>query len=120
MKTKTTHRKRSTTNAAGRELMASIRDALHAARTGDMTGITIREVEIPEPGEHGAKEVKALRESMGVSQRVFGEIAGVSKELVAQWEYGIRQPSPLARRLLDKIKEDPTAYLSSLMKRRIA
>lgn len=27
--------------------MASIREALHAAQTGDMTGITIREVEIP-------------------------------------------------------------------------
>jgi hypothetical protein len=27
--------------------MASIREALHAAQTGDMTRITIREVEIP-------------------------------------------------------------------------
>jgi hypothetical protein len=33
------------TNGAGRELMASIREALHAARTGDMTGLTVRRVE---------------------------------------------------------------------------
>jgi putative transcriptional regulator len=119
MKPKARHRTRSTTNAAGRELMASIREALHAAQSGDMTGITIREVEIPDPGEYGAKQVKALRESMGVSQRVFGEMTGVSKELVAQWEYGIRHPSRLARRLLDRIKDDPAAYLSALMKRRV-
>lgn len=106
------------TNAAGRELMASIREALNAARTGDLTGITIREVEIPEPGEYGPKDVKALRKAMGVSQRVFAELVGVSKELAAQWEYGIRRPAPLARRLLDRIKADPPAYLNALMKRR--
>ena len=33
--------------------------------------------------------------------------------------YGIRHPSPLARRLLDRIKDDPAAYLSALMKRRV-
>lgn len=109
---------RTQTNALGQKLLESARQALHAATTGDLSGITVREVEVPEPGHYGPKEVKALRKAMGVSQRVFAELLGVSKELAAQWEYGIRRPAPLARRLMDKIMEDPTGFTASLLKRR--
>ena len=113
-------RKRKTrTNALGEKLLESARQALHAATTGDMTGVTIREVEISEPGRYAAADVKALRLEMGASQRVFAEILGVSKELAAQWEYGIRQPAPLARRLLDKVKDDPAGFMSSVVKQRV-
>jgi DNA-binding transcriptional regulator YiaG len=106
------------TNAAGRALMEAVRQAHRAVTTGDLTGITIREVEIPSPGEYGPKEVKALRTTLGVSHRVFAELMGVSRELVSQWEYGTRHPAPLARRLLDKINEDPAAYFASLVRQR--
>ena len=106
------------TNAAGRELIEAVGQAHRAITTGDLTGITIREVEIPRPGEYGPKEVKALRQTMGVSHRVFAELIGVSRELVCQWEYGTRHPAPLARRLLDRISEDPMTYFASLVKRR--
>jgi putative transcriptional regulator len=106
------------TNALGRKLLESANQALHAAKTGDMSGITIREVEITAPGQYAPREIKALRDATGTSQRVFAELLGVSKELAAQWEYGIRQPAPLARRLLDKVKEDPSGFAGSLMKRR--
>jgi DNA-binding transcriptional regulator YiaG len=106
------------TNAAGRELMEAVRQAHRAVTTGDLSGITIREVEIPGPGDYGPKEVKALRTTLGVSHRVFAELMGVSRELVCQWEYGTRHPAPLARRLLDKINEDPAAYFTSLVRRR--
>lgn len=111
-------KRNATTNALGAKLLESARQALHAATTGDTTGITIREVEIAEPGQYGASEVKALRLAMGASQRVFAEILGVSKELAAQWEYGIRQPAPLARRLMDQVNDDPRHFLSTLVKRR--
>jgi putative transcriptional regulator len=116
---KTAGRKRKArTNVLGGELLESARQALHAATTGDMTGVTIREVEIAEPGQYRPADVKALRRSIGASQRVFAEILGVSKELAAQWEYGIRQPAPLARRLMDKVKDDPAGFLSTLVTRR--
>jgi DNA-binding transcriptional regulator YiaG len=116
----TTGRKktRAKTNAAGRELLGAVRQAHRAVTTGDFTGITIRQVEIPSPGEYGPKEVRALRQTLGVSHRVFAELVGVSRELVAQWEYGTRHPAPLARRLLDKINEDPARYFDSLVKHR--
>ncbi len=116
---KTAGRKRATsTNALGEKLLESARQALHAAETGNMSGITIREVEIVEPGKYGAAEVKSLRMAMGASQRVFAEMLGVSKDLAAQWEYGIRQPAPLARRLMDRVKDDPKGFMSSLVRQR--
>jgi putative transcriptional regulator len=111
-------RRRVRTNGLGKKLLQSAQQALHAASTGDMTGITIREVEIPEPGQYRPKDVKALRQATGASQRVFAELLGVSKELAAQWEYGIRQPAPVARRLMDKVKENPVGFIDSLVKQR--
>jgi len=53
-----------------------------------------------------------------VSQAIFAHLLAVLPELASSWEYGIRHPAPIARRLLDRIREDPTAYLASLMKRK--
>jgi putative transcriptional regulator len=92
-----------------------MRQAAHAATTGDYSTLTMREVEIPEPTEYSASDVKTLRERLEFSQNIFAQLVGVSHELVSHWEYGIRKPAPLARRLLDKINEDPSAYLTSLV-----
>ncbi len=91
---------------------------LHAAVVdGDYSKVTIRTVEIAEPGEYGPREVKALRERLDVSQSVFAALVGVSGVLVAHWEHGLRKPAPVVCRLFDKIKENPAAYLASLVRR---
>jgi putative transcriptional regulator len=106
------------TNRAGRELLQAVREAHRAVTTGDYSGITIRHVQIPDPGEWGPRQVRALRGQLGVSQRVFAELLGISKELAAHWEYGVRKPARLACRLLDKINEDPAGYMKSLIIRK--
>lgn len=103
---------------AGRELIAGLQQALHAAQTGDYTKTVVRELEIPDPGTYGPAEVKALRRKLGVTQGIFARLMGVSPNLIAHWEYGIRTPAPLARRLMDKINEDPAAYMARIVKRR--
>ena len=79
---------------------------------------TVRTVEIPDPGDYVAADVRKLRASMGVSQAVFAQLVGVSRILVQKWEGGEKIPSPLARRLLDTIKADPSRWLSTV--RRLA
>lgn len=106
------------TNHAGRELLEAVREAHRAVTSGNFNGITIREVEIPGPGQWGPHEVRALRERLGVSQRVFAELVGISKVLAAHWEYGARKPARIACRLLDKINEAPETYLGSLIVRK--
>jgi putative transcriptional regulator len=75
---------------------------------------TVRSVEIPEPGVHRARQVRALRASLGVSQAVFAALLGVSVVLVKSWERGSREPSRLARRLLDTISANPSQWLATI------
>jgi|SRR5665213_804290 len=75
---------------------------------------TVRTVSIPEPGVYTPAGLKKLRDQLEMSQAVFAELLGVSRVWVQGWERGVRQPSPLARRLLDTIRADPAAWLESL------
>jgi len=119
MASRATTRKRETkTNETGRRLMEGVRQMHHAAATGDYTGMRVHQLDIPDPGQYRAKGVRALRDTLGVTQRTFARLLGVSPELIEHWEQGLREPSPLARRLLDRIKADPAVYLADLLERR--
>jgi len=106
------------TNAAGRRLVRAVKELHRVVTTGDWSALTIREVEIPDPSEYAPREVQVLRHQIGVSQRVFAALLGVSPELVEHWEQGRRRPAPLARRLLDQIRKDPEQYARSLIRHR--
>ena len=76
-------------------------------------------VEIPEPAKYGSRAVQSLRQRLGVSQVVFAKMLGVSAVLVRSWEQGTREPSPLARRLLDTVSDDPGRWLGRVYDIRI-
>ena len=115
---KPTRRRSPRTNAAGRELLAAVKQMRDAAVSGNLTGFRIREVEIPDPAGYRPQDVRAVRGRLGVTQRLFARLLGVSPELIEHWEQGVRHPSPLARRLLDRIVADPDAYLAALLRRK--
>jgi putative transcriptional regulator len=46
------------------------------------------------------EEIKAIRESESVSQPVFARYLNVSKNLVSEWERGVKRPGGPALRLL--------------------
>ena len=76
--------------------------------------MTVRHVEVPEPGRYTAAAVRKLRQGLGVSQPVFAQLMGVSTVLVQSWEQGQRVPSRMARRLLDEIRRDPNRWAATL------
>ena len=117
MSRKTTHRK---PPRGGEKILAGLRQLHDAVVGGDTSKLTVHTVEIADPADWGSRRVKALRHTLGVSQRIFAQLLAVSPELVSHWEYGIRRPAPIACRLLDKIAEAPQDYLSSLMRRKSA
>jgi len=98
------------------QIMAGMRELEAALKSGKPLRevLTVREVTIAEPGAYDAKKVKQTRERLGVSQAVFAELVGVSKELVEHWEQGISQPRAVARRLLDLINRDPKRFMETL------
>lgn len=50
------------------------------------------------------REIQALREREGVSQKVFARYLNVPVTLISQWERGERKPSGAAIKLLSVVK----------------
>jgi putative transcriptional regulator len=100
------------------EIMAGMRELQRMMDEGKTPEqmFTVKTVEVPEPGTFSPRQIRALRESLGVSQAVFAHLLGISVILVKSWERGVREPSPMARRLLDTIKADPPRWLATVRK----
>lgn len=55
------------------------------------------------PSEWTPGRIQNLRNRLGMSQAEFAERMGVRQATVSDWETGKQTPSPMARRLLDRI-----------------
>jgi putative transcriptional regulator len=97
----------------GREIIADLKD-FHATLKAGIPlreKYTVRTVRaVPDPGKYDATDVRTTRELVGVSQPVFARMLGVSAALVRSWECGQRKPAPIARRLLDLIRANPSNW----------
>ena len=60
-----------------------------------------------EPGHYKPQTVRATRELLNLSQRLFAKFLGVSVQTVRAWEQGYNVPSEMACRFLDEIRLNP-------------
>ncbi|MCK9369862.1 helix-turn-helix domain-containing protein [Candidatus Dojkabacteria bacterium] len=51
-----------------------------------------------------AKEIKDLRDSLGLTQEQFAQKLGVTFSTVFRWEHSKSPPSPLAQKALNDLK----------------
>lgn len=93
---------RSEIAAAVHEMVEGFHDAgvvdKKTMREFDASCIAAAEQLLPE-------QIKALREREQVSQPVFARYLNVSKNLVSDWERGIKRPGGPALRLLSVVKK---------------
>src|SRR5437762_284539 len=70
------------------EIMAGMREIQRMVDEGKTPQqmFTVKTVEIPEPNIYHAKQIRALRDSLAVSQTVFAHLLGISAILVKSWE----------------------------------
>lgn len=61
-------------------------------------------IDMPEPRLFAADDVRALRETHGISQAVLALYLGTSTAAVTQWELGLRKPTGATAKLLDLIR----------------
>jgi putative transcriptional regulator len=61
-----------------------------------------------------APRVLAMRKAMGLSQRVFAKLVGVSVKTLQNWEQGRRQPLGPAAVLLTVLLTDPDPGLRAV------
>lgn len=84
-----------------------LEDAIAYARGDGSKGIEHR-VKI----EH--VDIRALRRKLGLTQKQFAKIFGVSLSTLRNWEQGRRKPEGPAMVLLNVIKREPEAVLRAL------
>jgi putative transcriptional regulator len=100
----------------GAELLKGLESFRDTLRAGTPVGqrFTVRSVRRPvEPSAYSARQLKALRVKFGASQAVFAMLLGVSAKTLQSWEQGSSVP-PMARRLLDVIRNDPSPWRKML------
>ena len=66
----------------------------------------VRALAIQTPKSPTPGFIRALRESLGLTQVEFGERAGVDSMTISRWERGAVRPGPAAMRALDKLRRD--------------
>ena len=59
-------------------------------------------------------DVKGLREKLGLTQKEFSGMIGVSIKTLQNWEHGRREPEGPAKALLRVVEKEPQAVLSAL------
>ncbi len=91
------------------EAMASIHETMEALQeVGAIDKQTMREFDdacLTPLAPLSPEAIRALREREHVSQPVFARYLNVSKNLVSDWERGVKRPGGPALRLLNIIKK---------------
>jgi len=77
--------------------------------------VTVRRVAVLPPPDYGEHDIQRVRERLGVSQAVFANLLGASTATVRAWERGARQPSDMARRLLELAERQPQVFEDDLV-----
>src|SRR5438552_3857380 len=92
-----------------KELLADLQEALVDARRfarGEQMDLRTARLPAPPRPLH-AKQIRAIRASLGMSQAVFASGLNVSTETVQSWEQGARHAGGAALKLLHAVKKDP-------------
>lgn len=90
------------------EAMAAVHEMMEGLhQAGAIDKRTMREFDDaclgPSP-QLGPDEIRAIREAEQVSQPVFARYLNVSKNLVSDWERGVKRPGGPALRLLSIVR----------------
>lgn len=59
-------------------------------------------------------DVKGLRERLGLTQKQFSSMIGVSIKTLQNWEQGRREPEGPAKALLRVVEKEPQAVMNAL------
>ena len=88
-----------------KSIMAGLEEALEDTKSAD-DKLKRRKVSVTPIKEYKAEEVKKIRNSTGLSQKLFANYMGVSDKTVEAWEAGKNQPSGAASRILSMMEMD--------------
>ena len=77
---------------------------------GNHRGVIVDTLQISDIPDFTADEIKAIRHTVKMPQRVFAQCLGVTRKTVEAWEGGRSHPDGAARRLLGLLQNDPNFF----------
>ncbi|MBP5639629.1 MAG: hypothetical protein J6X55_09125 [Victivallales bacterium] len=83
---------------------------VHRLAKGDYKGIIVDKMHIIVVPDFTPSEIKILRHSVKMPQRIFAQCLGVTQKSVEAWESGRSHPDGAARRLLGLLQNDPDFF----------
>ncbi|MBE5941840.1 MAG: helix-turn-helix domain-containing protein [Lachnospiraceae bacterium] len=86
-------------------IMRGLSEAIEDAQSKDKK-LKRHVVEVVPVKSYSAGEIKAIRNKMGLSQRLFAGYMGISVKTVEAWEAGLNHPSGAASRILNMMEMD--------------
>ncbi|MHB1168695.1 MAG: helix-turn-helix domain-containing protein [Longimicrobiales bacterium] len=92
-------------------MLAARRGDAAVARTSRATRVTARDITLRAPKRPTAAQIRKIRNGLGLSQAVFGELLNVSASTIRAWEQGQRLPDGPSLRLLEVAEHEPSALL---------
>src|SRR5579883_1535751 len=97
-------------SSAGAKIVGAFEAAIALTRLGEPLErhFTVRIYKADfTPRAYEPDDVRRVRGLLGMSQVLFARFLGVDANTVRSWEQGTRPPSPIARRFMDEIENDP-------------
>lgn len=105
----------------GQEMIDDLKEVVEHLENGNRVEgkYTVRTVDLNlRPKTYGAKDVKAIRARLCMSQAIFAKFLGASVKTIQAWEQGTRKIDSIASRFLDEITRsidrDPAYMLKRL------
>jgi DNA-binding transcriptional regulator YiaG len=95
---------------AGAKIVGAFEEAIALMRSGEPLErhFTVRTYKADfTPRAYEPDDVRRVRGLLGMSQVLFARFLGVDANTVRSWEQGTRPPSPIARRFMDEVENDP-------------
>lgn len=90
----------------GEELIESLKRAAEHARGGKVAGMRSRKIELP--------DVRAIRQSLKMSQDEFASVYRIPLATLKNWEQGRRQPDAPAAAYLRAIQRRPREVMEAI------
>lgn len=102
----------------GERIVRGLTEFVEALESDDIDRITefnCHQVKLHlDPTPYSGGLVKKTRKVLGASQAVFAAFLGVSVKTVSSWEQDASEPSPMACRFMDEIRQSPAFWQQRL------
>ena len=90
----------------GENLINSLEEAIKYEKGEKVKGLKSHTITVAPLPDYKGKEIKEIRNELGLTQSIFAYVLGVSKKTVEAWESGKNHPAGPAQRMLSILEKD--------------